>query len=355
MKRSTAFGLAALTLALGPAAVGGAPAHAQAPAAPQGCSPKDGVSYICGVTSVEDIVVEPSGRWIVGTSYKKNGPGLYVIDARARTAKPAVLAPAANAGAAPYAGCPAPDFKALVTHGIELRAGRNGVHTLYVVNHGGRESIEVFSLDVRGAEPAIAWIGCLIPPQGAETNGIAALPDGALAVTKFRSTGGDAGAFARMLRGEISGTVYLWKPGQGFSELPGVRYPGDNGILASADGKQLFIANYGAKSVHRIALDGSAPPASVTTAARPDNIRWTSDGKILVTAHFVEPDAPPGPHGWTVDLLDPVSMTLTRVVQKPGTPEFDNATTAVLAGGQMWLGTFAGDRVAYMPAPTMVK
>jgi len=31
--------------------------------------------------------------------------------------------------------------------------------------------------------------------------------------------------------------------------------------------------------------------------------------------------------------------------------EFDNATVAVQTGNTMWLGTFRGDRVAYMNAP----
>jgi len=348
MRSSMAILLAGMA-AVGALATTG-PARSQPATTAPACAPAGGLSFICGLTNIEDIVADPSGRWVIGTAYKAGGAGLYVVDARRRTAQAAELSVAPGAGAAPYAGCAAPDFKALLTHGIELRPGKDRVHTLYVVNHGGRESIEVFDLDVRGPAPAIRWIGCILPPEGVEANGVAALPGGALAVTKFR-TPKDPTAFGRILKGEITGAVYIWTPGKGFAELPGTRWAGDNGIVASPDGKRLFVADYGAKAIHRIALDGSAPPARVATAARPDNIRWAPDGKILVTGHFVDVPNQPGLHGWTVDSLDPETMALTPVLRRPGLAEFDNATTAVVAEGQLWLGTFGGDRIAYLPAP----
>ncbi len=347
MKTTTiALGVAAIAFALSLGAAGRA-GRAEA-AAPAGCAPADGMSFICGLTNVEDMVVEPGGRWVFGSSYVERGAGLYVIDAQGRTAKPAALSIAPGAGGAPYAGCPAPDLKGLMTHGLELRAGAGGVHTLYAVNHGGRESIEVFSIDARGSEPAIAWIGCIIPPAPMEANGMASLPGGALAITKFRNT---TDPITKVFAGEITGATYIWRPGQGFSELPGHRYAGNNGILASPDGKTLFIAEYGRKRVHRISLDGTSPSATVATVAHPDNMHWDR-GRILVAQHFLDTVKKPGdPRGWVVEELDPGPMTIRTVVRKAGGPVFDNGTTAVRAADRLWIGVFQGDRVAYLPAP----
>jgi len=55
--------------------------------------------------------------------------------------------------------------------------------TLYVVNHGGRESIEIFTLDAKGAEPTVTWIGCAVMPSHTWPNSVAPLPDGGMVVT----------------------------------------------------------------------------------------------------------------------------------------------------------------------------
>ena len=65
-----------------------------------------------------------------------------------------------------YPTCPGPidpgegdEFRA---HGLYLEPGSGGLHTLYVVHHGFRESIEVFELDARADAPALTWIGCTV-------------------------------------------------------------------------------------------------------------------------------------------------------------------------------------------------
>lgn len=50
-------------------------------------------------------------------------------------------------------------------HGISVRPGDDGLHTLFVVRHGARESVEVF--DATGEVPSVTWIGCVLAPAGA--------------------------------------------------------------------------------------------------------------------------------------------------------------------------------------------
>jgi sugar lactone lactonase YvrE len=144
--------------------------------------------------------------------------------------------------------------------------------------------------------------------------------------------------------------VYHWIPGKGSSEVPGSQFSGDNGILVSPDGRTLYVNAYGTKEVWKIPLNGKGPRASAKVEFNPDNLRWYDNGQILVAGQFRNP-ANPGPTDWGVGRLDPESMHVTTILTAPGMEQFDNATVAVKANNLLWLGTFRGDRIAYMPAP----
>lgn len=345
------FLLCALALAAVPLSVPLTRGQAQAAPAPVSCAPNGKLSFLCGVSAVEDLVPVPGGRWIVGSSMTQGPVGLYLIDTRAKTAKPADITVSTDTAAMkPFAGCPAPDFKAMTTHGLEIVPGAGGKSMVYAVNHGGRESVEAFRLDASGPEPKAEWLGCVMTPPGVSANSMAALPGGGLLISKFQEAG-DAQAIAKMLKGEVTGTVYAWRPGQGWSELPGVRLSGDNGLVVSKDGKFVFIAVWGGQAVQKVALDGSVPTKTVAVDFRPDNLRWAPDGKIFVTGQHLTAENRAGPHGWSTLKLDPETMALTPVVaHQPGVPGFDDATTALQVGDELWFGTFRGDRIAYMPA-----
>ncbi len=157
-----------------PPAAAPAPAPA-APAAPEPCTTTRGLNFICGLANVEDMLPVDNGREIVAGSYKEGSAGLYLIDTATKTAKPVMLSVAAKPD--PQYGCPgAPDLTKLSTHGLDVKPGRGGTDTVYAVNHGGRESIEIFTLDAR--KGTAEWIGCIISPPNASLNSVAALRDG---------------------------------------------------------------------------------------------------------------------------------------------------------------------------------
>ncbi|HEV7715944.1 MAG TPA: hypothetical protein VGO53_10130, partial [Steroidobacteraceae bacterium] len=181
MKTKTAFCLLVLC-----AAPGGAAFAADA------CAPDGKTQFICGLKSPEDLVRVPQSNWLVvsGMADAATHRGeLYAIDVRDHSAK--TLYP--NASSHPkqdkktYGACPGPlpgaEFGA---HGIDLQPKGKGIHTLYVVNHAGRESVEVFELDANGSVPAVTWIGCVVYPAKASGNGVVGLPDGGFATTNFK-------------------------------------------------------------------------------------------------------------------------------------------------------------------------
>jgi hypothetical protein len=319
-----------LALVLAPAA---ARAQPGLPATSPACAPG---KFVCNVQVVEDMAAVPGGRWIVGTAMNAGAGGLYIIDPRTHTAKAATIV--MGKAEAPFADCPGPpDVKAVRTHGLDLKPGQGGISTVYAVNHGGRESIEVFKLDATGAEPKATWTGCLVLPTNASGNAVVALPDGRLALTKFMNADYAEGI--------------VWTPGQGFKELAGTQLSGDNGLIASKDGRWLFVTDFGHKAVYRVPLDGSGKTRHVDTDFRPDNLRWAPDGKIIATGQFVDLTNRNDLHGWAAVKIDPQTLAVTPYLKVAGSTAFDNGTTTLVVGKEAYIGTYRGDRVAVLPAP----
>lgn len=331
------------------------PAPATTPAPPADCSPVGNLHFVCGVSGVEDFLPVDGGRWLVGSSLRQlhapapaqGAAGLYLIDTAAKSARPVALSMASQRDPR-YADCAAPDLKRLNTHGMDIAPGPGKSTTVYVINHEGRESVEVFHLHPAGN--SAEWIGCVVLPPAAIGNSLSVLPNGGFVVSKFLDAN-DKTPFEHARAGQITGTVYWWTPGKGFSEVPGTRLSGNNGLLVSSDQKWLYVNAWGSLQIYRVPLSGQGKSSVLKVDFRPDNLRWAPDGKIFVTGQFVTPEHPDGPHGWTTLRLDPETMTLAPVVKEPGYAQFDDASNAVQVGGTLWFGTFNGDRVAYIPAP----
>jgi len=321
------------------------PAAAQvaAPAA-DGCAPMGDLHFVCNLISVEDFVPVDGGRWLVAGSYVEKGVGLYLVDTRAKTAKPVILSLAAKPDPL-YAGCSAPDLKALQTHGLDVKQAKGRI-TVYAINHGGRESVEIFRLHPTAG--TAEWVGCALPPEGVSGNAVAAMGKGAFVMTKFDDSR-DKQGFQHIMAGQVTGAVYLFTPGKGFNEVPGTQLSGDNGILASADGRWVYVNAYGTREIYRLPLSGNGERKRTKVDFCPDNLRWAPDGSIFVTGQFIDSKtmAITALHGWATARLDPQAMTTTPVVKEAGLKVFDNATTTVQVGQTLWFGTFRGDRMAY--------
>ena len=324
--------------------------------APASCAPSGDLSYVCGVSNVEDMVLVPGTAWVIGSSMRTGkkadagGDPLYLIDTVHKVARVAAIVVGPEPKTGPFAGCPAPDMAHLGTHGLELRAGTGGAHTLYAVNHGagGRETMEVFKVEAKGAAaPVLTWTGCTRMPANSWMNSIAAMPGGGLMLSEFEDL--DKIDMVPVFEGKTTGKTYFWTPAGGFKEFEGGRLSGNNGLLASKDGKTLWINDQGRKQVIRFALDGSAPPVYAKVGFRPDNLRWTPDGKIMAAGQKIEVGGSLGANNpWGVARVDPQTMAVTPVLDEPGRPEFSNGTVALQVGDTLWLGNFRGDRVAYV-------
>jgi hypothetical protein len=333
-------------------------------AAEDGCKSSGDYGFVCGPLNAEDLVLVPGTKWIISSGM---GPGasLYLIDSQQKSWKDLYPAgaPRALQDMKTYGACPgSPDPNNLITHGLNLRPGKSGHSRLYVVGHGGREAIEIFDVDASGAHPELTWIGCVMMPEGMAANSVASFSDGSLVATVPLHPGK---TIEDAFTGESTGAVYEWSPGSiGFELVEGTELPYANGIEVSADDQEVYVASSVLFTV--IAYSHSNPARQLRTtnpmAFIPDNLHMGTDGN-LITAGLVLIDPVCGnvekagefdlakfaacPRPFIVKSINPQTMQGTDLARSPAIKQFSNITMGLVVGSDVWIGTFAGDRIAY--------
>ena len=332
---------------------------AQPPMPPPGpCTPSGGLAFVCGLNAVEDLVRVGESKWLLGSGLGGGGRSgtLVVVDSQAKTGE--VVYPAPNAPVAHdarrFAACASPpDPNVFNAHGITIRATGRDRYEFLVVNHGGREAIEFFSVDASGTKPALTWIGCVEMPEDVSINSLDTLPDGGFVATHFYSPskGGIGAVFDR----EITGGLFEWHPGGSVTPIPGTEISGANGIVLADGGNVMIVAAWGTRELFRFERQGNGvTKKSVPIDFALDNIRWTSDGKLLIAGQKFEAtrEGPRSLDGWTVAVYDPETLELvTKLKDVDGTASFQGVSSALEVGDEIWVGPFSGDRIAYFPKP----
>jgi len=346
--------LAALLLA------GALVACGEAPPAITTCEPERGIRPICGFQNPEDLSVLDDGTLLVsqmGTMDGAMSGSLAHFDPSSEQLH--VLYP--GGAEEPTAGwgdpgCPGPPGKLLSPHGFDLARRPDNRLALWVVNHGGRESVEIYEVHTDGAV-RLTWRGCVIPPEPHFLNDVSALPGGGGFVAthmfpKSESTLVSTFHSLRGIAGFDTGYVLEWTPEGGFREVPGTAAPMPNGITTSPDGELLFINMYIGGEVRRVHRSGGEPPRSVEVR-NPDNITWADDGRLLVASHTGSLGEMMGCNGiesgscplsFAIVAIDPDTLTTETVFENAG-PPMGAATVAVQRGDELYMGTFAGDRI----------
>ncbi len=327
------------------------------------------MGYVGGVNSAEDIVAVPDSRWIVtsGLSHDKKTGALFLIDREKKTSS--VLFSGGSIenkhDARAYPGCPneTPDAS-FSAHGINLRRGKARVHTLYVINHGTREAVEVFELNASTSAPALAWLGCTLLPEGAVGNAVTPLAEGSIAATlmampEYFAQPGASKRYEAWVEKfntrQLTGYAARWTASDGWKKVPGTEGSCPNGIEASKDSRWLWVANWASKEVVRVSLAGSAPRSVMKMNFMPDNLRWGDDGQLWVgggtgsTAGYFKCGATPGcRNDYEIVKIDPSSLKTTSVPHPDTLSAFGDATTALRIGPEVWIASNVGTRVAYM-------
>lgn len=341
---------------------------------------------ICGFENVEDMVAIPDTPWIIGSgigdTFFQHG-ALHLINEDTNLVKKVSLdMPAGVAAQAPYDQCPGPvSSDAFSAHGLSITTNADGTHNLYVVNHGGREAIEVFKVTTGDDEPRFDWLGCVPTPETATSNSVAARPDGSLLMSASAAVDFPIPPFAERAQSgedlsnmdlsklesdpELAkmqyGAIFAWNRQDGWSKVPGSVLKGNNGIELSKDGNWAFENSWPGASVTRIPLDpalGEVREAKL--GFNPDNIRWSYDGKLVATGHVAEvsevarcvlTSAPDCKIDYRVAEVDPETLEVTQLFDGTATPYFGMATIGLKTAKALWIGSVRSDCIARVVLP----
>jgi hypothetical protein len=333
-----------------------------------GCEPAAGMEPICGFRNPDDLVQIPGTSWLLvsefggfdraargslvlyDTASGQRLAGVYPSAAQPAAEPTAAAVPGASWGAAQCTAAPGAEFN---PQGLDLVAEPGGGWRLLAVNHA-RAAVELFRVDAEPSPPRLRWQGCVPTGAGVFLNDVAALKTG-FAATEMMPAGrfGPALAVLKSALGLNTGRVLHW---DGSALVP---VPDSEGVLPdgiAAAGDQLLVGEYGANRVRRIGLAGGEPaqPRELSVP-HPDNLTWSGE-RLLLVSHRQRSlrellACSPGmqgscPFAFAVLAIDPQSLASQTLLEHAGGPPIGAGSAAVQVGEQLYIGTFAGDRIA---------
>lgn len=269
---------------------------------------------------------------------------------------------ALNWGTGDCPGAPETEFS---PHGTSLKQRTDGRWQLAVINHGKRESVEMFEVISSVNGYALEWRGCVVPPDGTYMNDVALKRDGGFVASHMFDKhspiifGMSTGIWKSQL-GIDTGYVFEWTSGAAnngsYHILEESHGPFINGVEISADDSTVFANVYAGNEIRK--LDrisgkqlGSAPAIQV------DNIAWDAEGYLLGGSHTGSPldqmDCIKHPgetcgFEFTIVRIDPETMSMENIFRHAGAP-MGAATTARQVGDKLYIGTFSGNRMIRIP------
>ena len=330
---------------------------AQAPVRPlMECGAQGDLEILCGTRSPEDLEATPDGKFILVSQFVNaargggEGAGFALFDPEKKTfAKMAFTSEPLKGWGDPK--CPGHIGEALAPHGISLLKRSDGKFELYVVNHGGRESIEMFELVSGAGGWALVWRGCVVSKEA--FNDVAALSNGgfyATHPTALQTPGFD------LFSGRPSGWVASWIPGKGESELPGTRAGYPNGVVVDAEGRFLYYNAWTAKEVHKYDLKKKLEVKVLSLDFMPDNLTWTKQGHILAAGvkgargACPEDSGTPCIQSFSVVEIEPDTLRGKTVFNSEAKgPLIAGVSVALQFGRAIYVGAFQGDRLVRIP------
>lgn len=319
----------------------------------QDCVPDDGLDFVCGPVASEDLVHVPGTPWLIASGLRTDGPGhLYRIDTRNRRAE----AMAVTIRPDPLLGkdCPGPpDLSLLSVDGLALRTSRGGRHRLYAANHGDRQAIEIFEVGAGTSVVRVAWIGCIVMPEGTLANAVAPLPDDGIVISSFYDPH-DPLAWTRMARGEATGSLWEWQSGRGLQRLDGGAISGPNGLALSADGRILYVSAWSGRAM--LAIDReTGNRRTIPLDFLPDNIKRSADDTLLVAGQATEVGSIAAcqgsicPQPWVVARVDPRSGNVLKLVSREGNATVSYACGALEVEDTLYITARARERLITLP------
>jgi hypothetical protein len=325
------------------------------------CQAQGSARPLCGYQNPEDLVALPGGRSLLVSEYggmDRGDPGaLSRLDLATETRSVLFRG---GYGASPSRGwgdpgCPGMP-ETLSPHGIDLVHRDDGRTALLVVNHAGRESVELFEVLDPSGSARLEWRGCAVPPAGSWLNDVAGRRDGGFLASQMMPKREGVGQALELLKaalfGVATGHVVAWSSDTGFGVVPGSQTVLPNGVALSRDESRVFINSTLGGTVRAVEI-ATGRTLGEADVALPDNSTWGPDGRLWVASlrgSVLEiracDDLPRGacPIGFAIVAVDPEHFT-TEVMYAGDGITMGAGTVGVPLGAELFVGSFAGDRI----------
>lgn len=290
------------------------------------------------VRNAEDFAPIANSDWVIASSMAGGDRAygeLIAIDAKSGTTD--LLYPTASSAADISASqqVAGGDF---APHGIALGPKQQ---YLYVVNHGGRESIEVFELSVMPT-PKLRWLDFIELPKGAFANSVAVSVNSTVFISNMGVPIDGSPAISAM-----GGNIISWQRERGWATVDNSEVIAPNGILVSDDASDIYVASWSTAALVKLSPK-THKRRSLSLAFLPDNLRWADTGDILVGGQNDSPEAISQCYvskqnschnASAIAVVEPRQLALkcSQAV------DIGMATVAAEVGDNIWVGTTRGD------------
>jgi hypothetical protein len=331
------------------------------------CNDEGGVHPVCGFQNPEDLALLDDGRTLIVSQFGMmdgSRAGSIALFDTSNEELRVVFEGGTDVAAGPAAptlwgdrDCTTSPGAAFSPHGIDLARRPDGPLQLLVANHGDREAIEMFEVVEGDQGTSLIWRGCAIPPAGSYFNDVVHLPDGGFLVTHMMEKGGELWGMLQASMGFDTGWVYEWQQDGGYRVVPGTHAPFPNGIEISADGREIYLNSYMGGQVRRISRE-TGELLGHAEVQQPDNLSWARDGRLLVASHTgglrdqmacQNLEAGACAMSFEIIAIDPKTMETELIFAGGGAP-MGAGTVAIDLGGELVIGSFAGDRIIRVPS-----
>ena len=334
----------------------------------EGCESDETFTVYCNYQNPEDLAVLPDGRHILVSEFGAIVPlsptniqgNLSLLDTTDGRKKNLEIEMSDNVWGDPE--CQR-DSMVLSPHGIDINERLDGSYQLAIVNHMPTETIELFELREINDAWSLTWRGCVDAPVHGYFNDVALSSNGSFYVSQMYDKNISLFMLAVLDNTkEDTGYVYHWRRQNGFERLVNTDGAFPNGVELSDDENNLFINYAFGNKTSKYNLMSNSIEASFSMNGIPDNI--TVDGEyIWVGAQdhsgldsliycgvfakdvFEDPMINQCPLPFAAYQLRQSDLSLVNSYKYSNTV-MGTATVALSLKGQLYIGTYHGDRIA---------
>lgn len=312
--------------------------------------------FLTGVERPEDLLQLPGSHWIIVSCYSPStttSGKLMAIDLHKQHAAPLEVfpGPVTLKNGKPSENNPINNL--FRPHGINcLQTGINR-YRLFVINHGSKETIEVFDVDLRSGNLQITWSKSLGLPTTVWANGIVISPDETVFVTSMYDPA-DKKFIDEFEEGKPTGQVWKWTANHGWQTLNDKLLSGANGIEISRDGQMLYVSEWAKRRLWKFSLNKAVVDSYIQLDFLTDNLRWTEKGNLLITGQKTSPailfkahslQQEEGGNQFSVAEINPVTFTADSLIDG-GSRDFGWGTVAIAVGNEIWVGSSLTNKIA---------